>query len=58
LRKKQEEEDGSDDEDKKTGKIIGGYNPDEYANLNVTQEIQELFKYITRYARSNGFFFI
>ncbi len=48
MRKKQEEDDGSDDEDKKAGKIVGGYNPDEYSNLNVTQEIQELFKYITR----------
>ena len=27
----------------------GAYNPGDYANLNVAQEVKELFKYIDRY---------
>ena len=44
------DDDDDDDEDKDTGVAIpGAYNPADYANLDVTSEIKELFKYITRY---------
>lgn len=46
--------DSSDNEDggKKAGKSSGpgnGYNPDDYKNLKVSAEIEEVFQYITRY---------
>lgn len=42
--------DDDDDDDKDTGVAIpGAYNPADYASLDVTSEIKELFKYITRY---------
>lgn len=42
--------DDDDDDDKDAGVVIpGAYNPADYANLDVTSEIKELFKYITRY---------
>lgn len=46
LQKK--EEDSGDEDGKKAIKIEGLYNPADYANLNVSTEITELFKYITR----------
>lgn len=45
LHKKADE---SDEEGKKNIKIEGLYDPAEYMNLNVSTEITELFKYITR----------
>lgn len=41
--------DESDDEGKKSVKIPGIYDPADYSNLNVSTEITELFKYVTRY---------
>lgn len=46
LQKK--EEDSGDEDGKKQLKIEGLYNPADYTNLNVSTEITELFKYITR----------
>ncbi len=39
-----EDEDGDDDKD-----VPGTYNPADYANLNVSHEVKELFDYIARY---------
>jgi len=36
---------GDEDDEKKTA---GQYDPANYANLNVTSEVKDLFKYITR----------
>ena len=49
---KREDESG-DEEGKRQLKIEGLYNPADYANLNVSTEITELFKYITRYTFHN-----
>jgi hypothetical protein len=43
-----QKKDDSDDEGKKSFKIPGIYDPADYSNLNVSTEITELFKYITR----------
>ena len=40
---------GEDDDDEEEKAIPGAYNPLEYANLNVSGEVKELFEYITRY---------
>lgn len=50
LQRKAEE---SDDENKKNIKIEGLYDPADYASLNVSTEIKELFKYITRFKRKH-----
>ena len=39
-----EEEDSGDEKE-----VPGAYNPAQYANLNVSSEVKELFEYITRY---------
>jgi intraflagellar transport protein 46 len=50
LQKPEKKDDSDDDDDKEDGpKIAGMYNPAEYAHLAVNPEIQELFRYITRY---------
>lgn len=43
------EEDSGDEDGKKNIKIEGLYDPADYAALNVSTEITELFKYITRF---------
>ncbi len=40
------EEDDDADEDKD---VPGTYNPAEYANLQVSQDVKDLFEYIQRY---------
>ena len=47
LQKK--DDDSGDEEGKKNIKIEGLYDPADYASLNVSTEITELFKYITRF---------
>ncbi len=37
-------EDDEDDEDEK--EVPGAYNPNQYANLPVSQELKEMFEYI------------
>lgn len=49
------EEDSGDEEGKKQLKIEGLYNPADYASLNVSTEITELFKYITRFKTLNEY---
>jgi intraflagellar transport protein 46 len=46
----------NDDEDEEAGdneNVPGQYNPADYANLNVTDEVKDLFKYITRFRPIN-----
>jgi len=38
-----------DDDDDNTGVVEGAYDPADYEHLTVSQEIKELFQYITRY---------
>ena len=45
--KKNDSEDEEDD-DKDVIKLPGAYNPSDYAHLNITPEIEDLFRYITR----------
>ncbi len=40
-----------DDDDQDSDRVVGGYNPSDYNNLNVDQEVRDLFKYITRYQK-------
>jgi intraflagellar transport protein 46 len=41
---------GGDDEDDDDDKVVPGtYNPSDYANLQVTSDVKELFEYIQRY---------
>jgi intraflagellar transport protein 46 len=41
---------GGDDEDEEDDKEVPGtYNPSDYANLQVTPDVKELFEYIQRY---------
>ncbi|CDW77990.1 intraflagellar transport protein 46 homolog [Stylonychia lemnae] len=47
LQKKQVNEDDDDDEEEKAAP--GAYNPAEYANLQVSSEVKDLFEYIQRY---------
>ncbi|CAJ1048385.1 intraflagellar transport protein 46 homolog [Xyrichtys novacula] len=42
-------EDDEDDDDDASGAPEGAYDPADYANLPVSSDIKELFKYITRY---------
>ena len=42
----QQEEDEDDDDEKE---VPGAYNPNQYANLPVSQEVKEMFEYIQRY---------
>ena len=37
------------DEDKDEKQGAGGYDPSEFDNLDVSSEVRDLFKYITRY---------
>ena len=39
-----DDDDGDEDKD-----VPGTYNPAEYANLQVNQEVKDLFEYIARY---------
>lgn len=41
--KKKDEDDEDDDDDKE---VPGAYNPQEYANLQVSSEVKDLFEYI------------
>ena len=43
----QKDADDEDDDDEK--EVPGAYNPAQYANLDVAQEIKEIFEYIGRY---------
>jgi intraflagellar transport protein 46 len=45
--KKPKDDDDDDDEDGKA--VPGAYNPAEFANLQVTSEVKDLFEYIQRY---------
>lgn len=46
----EESESSSSDEDDENGEVLeGAYDPADYEDLTVTQEIKELFQYITRY---------
>ena len=38
-----------DDDDEDEKEIPGAYNPSQYANLPVSQELKEMFEYIQRY---------
>ena len=40
------EEDDEDDEEKE---VPGAYNPAQYANLQVSTDVREVFEYINRY---------
>lgn len=40
---------GDEDEDEDDKIVPGTYNPGEYANLQVTSDVKELFEYIQRY---------
>jgi intraflagellar transport protein 46 len=44
-----DEEDEEGKEDSQYDVIDGQYNPDDYANLSVNQEVKDLFAYITRF---------
>jgi intraflagellar transport protein 46 len=48
-----DDEDDGEGEGAQSGRVAqkleGAYNPDEYANLNVSSEIKDLFQYILRY---------
>ena len=46
AQKRVEDDDDGDDDDKH---VPGTYNPADYANLQVSHEIKELFEYISRY---------
>lgn len=44
------QEKGGDDEDEDDDKVVPGtYNPNDYASLQVTSDVKELFEYIQRY---------
>ncbi len=45
--KKPDVKNGKDEEDEK--EVPGAYNPNQYANLAVAQELKEMFEYIQRY---------
>lgn len=45
IRASADSEAGDDDDEKKT---VGQYDPANYANLNVSSEVKDLFKYISR----------
>jgi intraflagellar transport protein 46 len=46
----EEHEDGEEGEEgEDEDRVPGGYNPNDYNNLNATQEVKDLFKYIGRY---------
>ena len=45
---KKSDSDDDEDEDKDTIKVPGAYNPADYNHLNITPEIEDLFRYITR----------
>jgi intraflagellar transport protein 46 len=51
VTKKEEDNESSDDDDKEDSAefIDGQYNAQDYAHLNVSSEIKELFQYITRF---------
>lgn len=46
MQKKQTEDDDEDDDEKA---VPGAYNPAEYANLQVSSDVKDLFEYIQRY---------
>jgi intraflagellar transport protein 46 len=47
---KKQQNDEDDEEDEDGGKKVpGAYNPAEYAGLQVSSEVKELFEYIQRY---------
>ena len=54
--KKNDSEDEEDD-DKDVIKLPGAYNPSDYAHLNITPEIEDLFRYITRWLLISFYWF-
>ena len=48
-----EEEDDEDDSPSKVKRVEGEYNPDDYAHLNVSAEVKDLWNYIGRYKPHN-----
>lgn len=47
MAQRAQQEEDEDDEDEK--EVPGAYNPNQYANLPVSQEVKEMFEYIQRY---------
>jgi len=45
----EEDEDEEEEEDDESTGGVGAYNPDDFAHLDVSGEVKELFQYITRY---------
>lgn len=49
MQKKQQNDDDEEEDEDGGKKVPGAYNPAEYAGLQVSSEVKELFEYIQRY---------